>query len=125
MSEDTYKQLKRALELSNDKNDQIFKGFSQKLNNIDSEVKNILHILKGDPEIPTQIGLATTVHDNSKEIFYLKSEKVVERITILETKLSSFLKGYYKLFYKLVGAGIVILFLLGMIKDYFFKIFVP
>lgn len=123
MPEDVYIKFRSALELSNEKNAEIFKGFSQKLTKIDTELKRVLSILEGIPNVPTQPGLASTVFNNSQEIEKLKSENTGERLTIIENNFNTHVKGYNKLLYKLIGGGIVILFLLGVLKEYLFKIF--
>jgi len=117
MSEDAYKELKKALEASNKENVEVFKGFNKKLNEIDSEVKNILYILEGNPQVPTQLGLAEEVFNNKKDIKALKEINSDKRLNKLEEKGDK----YDKILYKSVGAASVIFVILGIVIRYIEK----
>lgn len=117
MSNDAYLELKKALDQSNKENYETFKGFSKKLNDIDSEVKNILQILKGNPHIPTQVGLAEVVFNNQKELVEIKSINSDKRLIRLEVKSNN----YDKILYKSLGAAMVIFFILGFVIRYIEK----
>lgn len=117
MSNDPYLELKKALDVSNKENSETFKVFSKKLDTIDNEVKNILHILEGNPQIPTQKGLSQIVFNNHENIEELKKIDAEKRLNKLETKSDR----YDKILYKVLGGATVIFFILGIVIRYIEK----
>jgi hypothetical protein len=117
MTNDAYLDLKKALEASNKENTETFKGFTKKLNEIESEVKNILQIVEGNPQVPTQLGLAKEVFNNKESINHLKSMNIEKRLTTNEDDI----KKFKILYYKGVGLTSGIMFILGFIIRYIEK----